>query len=165
MKKLKIILVFQILLFSNIFAQLANVTVNIDPIDGGLVTGTGIYLVGTNVQLDAIPNNGYNFLNWTNSGLIVSTDSNYSFIVLTNSEFDANFELKTFNIETVSEPLIGGTTTGDGIYSFGDNITVEAIPADGYSFVNWTEDNISVSTDSSFTFSAAADKKLVANFE
>ncbi len=165
MKKLKIILVFQIILFSNLFAQSANVTAIINPVTSGTVTGTGPYLIGSTVQLDAIPNIGYNFLNWTNGGVIVSSDSNYSFIVLSDTNFDANFASKKIKIETIAEPAIGGSTSGDGNYSYGDNVFVEAVPSFGYKFVDWTVNNIPVSTDSSYNFIAESNLNLVANFE
>ncbi len=165
MKKLKNIIIFQLILFSSIFSQTANVAVNILPSGSGVVTGEGIYTVGTLVQLDAISNTGYNFLNWTSSGMDVSNDTNFSFIVLGDTSFDANFVLETYNIETAAEPTIGGSTSGDGIYSFGENVTVEAVPSIGYNFVEWTVDDISVSTDSSYTFTAESNRKLIANFE
>ena len=46
MKKLKIILILQILFVSSLFAQTANVTVNIIPSGSGLVTGAGVYPIG-----------------------------------------------------------------------------------------------------------------------
>lgn len=165
MKKLKNIIISQLILFSSIFSQTANVAVNILPSSSGVVTGEGIYTVGTLVQLDAISNTGYNFLNWTSSGMNVSNDTNFSFIVLGDTSFDANFVLETYNIETAAEPTIGGSTSGDGIYSFGENVTVEAVPSIGYNFVEWTVDDISVSTDSSYTFTAESNRKLIANFE
>lgn len=165
MKKLNIIFVFQIIIFSSLLAQTANVTVNIYPTNSGVVTGAGVYPVGSLVQLEAISNTRYSFLNWSSGGMYLSNDTNYSFIVLSDTTIDANFELQKFNIETVSVPILGGTTTGDGIYSFGDNVTVEAIPSVGYKFADWTVDNIFVSADSSYTFSAESNKKIVANFE
>ena len=47
----------------------------------------------------------------------------------------------------------------------GTEITVCAAPHEGYAFINWTEDNIEVSTDECFSFIVTGMHTLVANFE
>jgi murein endopeptidase len=51
----------------------------------------------------------------------------------------ANFTPKSYQVTTQSVPSAGGNTTGAGIYSFGQNVTVNAIPSTGYQFLNWTK--------------------------
>ena len=46
---------------------------------GGTVSGTGSYFSGTNVTLTATANPDYEFVNWTENGVEVSTDATYSF--------------------------------------------------------------------------------------
>ena len=58
----------------------------------------------------------------------------------------------------------GGTITGAGTYAAGSNITVTATASEGYTFTNWTESGIVVSTDASYNFTVEADRSLVANF-
>ena len=58
-----------------------------------------------------------------------------------------------------------GTVTGAGIYNIGDNVTVSATAASGYTFSKWVdEDNIEISTDNPYTFVAATDLTLKAIF-
>ncbi len=64
-----------------------------------------------------------------------------------------------------AEPTAGGTVTGGGQMYTGSETTVTATAADGYSFVNWTENGGEVSTDASYTFTLTADRDLVAHFE
>ena len=59
----------------------------------------------------------------------------------------------------------GGTVTGAGTYQNGQNCTVTATPKSGYSFTNWTENGVEVSTDASYNFTVASNRTLVANFE
>lgn len=59
----------------------------------------------------------------------------------------------------------GGTVTGAGIYAQGASVTVTAVPNSGYAFVKWMENGLDVSTDASYTFSAAGERNLVAVFE
>ena len=69
------------------------------------------------------------------------------------------------NTITVSaNPSEGGTVTGAGTYQQGQSCTVTATANEGYSFINWTENDIQVSTDASYTFTVTGDRSLVANF-
>ncbi len=79
----------------------------------------------------------------------------------------ANFDytLQFFSVITTANPETGGITTGDGNYEEGDIVTVTATPYSGYKFVDWTENGIVVSTDSSFTFTIASHRDFVANFD
>ncbi len=151
--------------FSNIFAQFDTVSVNIEPTAGGTVIGDGAYFTGSLVTLEANTNTGYNFVSWTENGSKVSEDSVYSFIITGNKSLVANFELKSYTIESTSLPLDGGVLNGSGTYIHGSNVILEAIPNVGYSFVNWTENNLEVSTDSLINFTASSNRNLIANFE
>lgn len=58
-----------------------------------------------------------------------------------------------------------GNVSGGGVYTIGDNVTVTATPNTGYAFVNWTDANNSVvSTANPYTFVAATNVTLTANF-
>ncbi len=61
-------------------------------------------------------------------------------------------------------PAAGGSVTGGGTFTPGDSVTVTATPADGRTFINWTEAGIVVSENASFTFAADGHKTLIANF-
>ena len=76
----------------------------------------------------------------------------------------AQFEGQSYYIATSSNPSIGGTTSGNGIYHYGETCTVTATPAQGYEFVNWKENGSVVSTDASYSFTVNNGRNLVANF-
>jgi hypothetical protein len=64
------------------------------PEQGGEVVGAGEYLLGSYVEINALPASGWAFVNWTNaSGMVVSLDPYYSFSM---PDYDlaltANFE-------------------------------------------------------------------------
>ena len=66
--------------FTNMMEMCAGeVTVTINPTEGGTVTGAGYYPGGEVCVLTATPNQGYVFGNWTENGRAVSSDSVYSF--------------------------------------------------------------------------------------
>ena len=64
-----------------------NVTVTCDPIHGS-VTGSGTYNYGDVVTLTAIPNEGYQFVRWSNE----VEDNPYTFVISDNVKLSAEFE-------------------------------------------------------------------------
>lgn len=68
-------------------------------------------------------------------------------------------------ITVSANPAEAGTVTGGGEFEETDEITVKAVANDGYEFVNWTENEVEVSTDAEYTFEVLADRALVANFK
>ena len=64
-----------------------NVTVTCDPIHGS-VTGSGTYNHGDVVTLTAIPNEGYQFVRWSNE----VEDNPYTFVISDNVKLSAEFE-------------------------------------------------------------------------
>lgn len=69
-------------------------TINAQAGMGGTVTGGRVYLCGDNALLSATPNSAYNFANWTDHGVIVSTSSSFVMPVNGNRSVIANFVLK-----------------------------------------------------------------------
>jgi hypothetical protein len=137
------------------------------PVAGGTTGGSGLYNAGASVTATATPNAGYTFVNWTNGGVIVSTSPNYQFILTGNRTLVANFKVilaSQFSVTLSSSPAAGGTTTGSGAYNANASVTVDAIPNSGYTFTNWTNKGLVVSTSASYTFLLVANTTLVANF-
>ena len=72
---------------------LGNLAVNLSssPAAGGTTTGAGSYQTGASVTVTALANSGYTFVNWTENGNIISTNTNYQFLILVNRNLVANF--------------------------------------------------------------------------
>ncbi|MBO5361935.1 MAG: starch-binding protein [Paludibacteraceae bacterium] len=68
-------------------------------------------------------------------------------------------------ITVSANPAEGGVVTGGDEYEEGATATLTATANEGYEFVNWTENEVEVSTDAEYTFEVLADRTLVANFE
>lgn len=135
-----------------------------NPSSGGITSGDGIYSMGSTATISAVSNSNWNFLQWTENGNVVSTDSVYSFIVNNNHNFSADFILVNGTISTNAAPPEGGTTSGDGTYSVGDSATVSALANLDYAFDKWEENGVIVSTDTVFTFVVTGDHSLTAHF-
>lgn len=63
------------------------------PAAGGTTGGDGNFPGGTSVTVTAIPNAGYDFVNWTAGGVVVSAVASYQFLVNGNCALVANFAL------------------------------------------------------------------------
>jgi len=69
-----------------------------------------------------------------------------------------------YQITVQADPTGSGAVIGGGTYLHGATVTVNATPASGYTFVNWTEGATVVATTASYSFVATGDRVLTANF-
>jgi len=97
------------------FAKEIEVTVLIN-VPGGEVLGGGTYHYGDEVTVEAIPNPGYKFVNWTEGRGIISTENPYSFTVSESMLLIANFEedgmISIESVETDGIEIFPNPTTG-----------------------------------------------------
>ncbi|MBK7106813.1 MAG: T9SS type A sorting domain-containing protein [Ignavibacteriae bacterium] len=143
-----------------------DIVLSASPEIGGNIDGDSTYSHGDTVTIvaSANTNSGYDFVNWTESGTQVSTNSTYTFIANKNRTLVANFRLRTYSISLTVFPVNSGSVTGTNTYTHGQTVTVQANPASGWLFVNWTENNVNVSNNSSYSFVANNNRSLIANF-
>lgn len=141
-----------------------HVTTASSPVAGGTTSGDGYYYEGTSCTISATPASGYEFVNWT--GGISATTSTYTFSVHSDISCTANFQVAVTNypVTTVSSPIAGGTTTGDGQYASGSTCTVTATPANGYAFVRWVLSTGDQSTSMSYSFEVTQNITATAYF-
>lgn len=121
------------------------------------------YAENSSVTLTAIANAGYTFLNW--SGAVSGTTNPISIIMDNNKNVVANFVAIQYQVSLSVNGGIGGTVSGGGTFNQGQSITVLATPSAGYSFVHWTENDIPVSTNASYTFNVDQARVLMAQFQ
>ena len=141
------------------------ITTLANPTEGGVVTGSGTYETLEECTVTATANEGYDFVNWTENGNVVSNEAAYTFAVTSNRTLVANFELKSFEISATVEPEEGGTITGRGRYIYGEVVTLTVNRNEDYAFRSWTENGEVVSEDESYTFVVTTDRTLVANLD
>jgi hypothetical protein len=67
------------------------VTLSANPAEGGTVNGSGQFNSGSSVTVTAAEKVGYTFDNWTENGIAVSINTNYTFIITGNRTLVANF--------------------------------------------------------------------------
>jgi len=70
-----------------------------------------------------------------------------------------------YQINTQVEPEGSGETAGSGVYRQGEEVILEARPAEGFTFKAWKADGETVSGEKKHAFTAERDKTLTALFE
>ena len=68
-----------------------NIVVRASPVQGGSVTGGGVYTFGDPCTVTATANTGYFFIGWTENDVIISNDSEISFVALNDRTLVATF--------------------------------------------------------------------------
>jgi hypothetical protein len=141
------------------------------PLAGGTTTGDGIVNGGDRVTVVATANPGYTFTSWTESGAAASASASYTFVANANRALVANFTATgggggdPLTIVVSGSPPDGGAVEADAPdYEEGDAADVQADANPGYTFVNWTENGVEVSTDWKYEFTIMNSRTLVANF-
>ena len=115
-----------------------------------------------NTWTDQVENYDKNGVTWE-GGNIVLPAGNYDFYF--KKDIMKVYIARNTVVTTTANPAEGGTLTGAGVYNNDDDVTLTAIPNDGYKFVNWTKGGEQVSADATYAFKAAGDVEYVANFE
>ena len=141
------------------------VVASVNPENSGSISGTGAYDHGQTVTLTASPDDGYEFTDWTEGGVQVSVNAAYAFTITANRTLVAHFSIKSFLIEAEVYPVNSGSVSGAGTYDYGQTVTLTASPAEGYEFEEWTEGSEELSSNATYSFTADADRSLVAYFE
>jgi len=148
--------------------------------DGGSVVNPGegeIVINNTQIQLLAVADPGYKFVNWTGSAVDVDAvqdpDSPKTRIYIDRDlNVKANFVKDTCTLTISSTDGGSVTTPGEGafVYTIGTEVSVVATPDAHYHFVGWTGTAVDAGKvadpgSTSTTVTADGDYTLIANFE
>ncbi|WP_368303020.1 InlB B-repeat-containing protein [Mediterraneibacter gnavus] len=134
------------------------------------------YEAGTEVTVKAEAKEGFRFVNWTKTGTEeeVSTEAAYKFAITENTDLTANFVKEEvpeeiFHVTIKANDNTMGTVnidSADGSYKKGEKAEVIAVANEGFRFVNWTDAEGNVISESNpYVFEVTKDLDLTANFE
>ena len=131
-------------LVANFQAQPQNYTISVsaNPNNGGTVSGGGTYQQGQSCTVNATPNTGYTFTNWTENGNVVSTNASYTFTVTGDHTLVANFQVQSYTITVESANPDWGYVSGGGTFNYGETIEIAATPNIGHVFLTWDDGNL-----------------------
>lgn len=155
-------------------ASTYHIQLQASPENGGTVYGSGEVKEGGYVVISAAPNEGFTFAGWLLNNNRVSQDSRY---VVDNIRGDAVYVAEFSPIDcrvTVNvNDTNAGTATESRTVKYGESMTLEAFPKDGYQFDGWTENGNKVSKNSRMqldkitgdrTFNAVFKKREAQNY-
>ena len=98
----------------------------------------------------------------------VKTDNGQTYMSLLTEELGTfalinkdKFQAHTIRVVSLEEGSVG---LGSGFYAEGEDVTIIAVPKQGYSFSCWMENGEVVSTDASYTFKATSNRTLEAHY-
>ena len=117
-------------------AVAATITVHGNPSNGGTVSGSGSYNVGSSQQISASANSGWTFTGWSDG----NTQNPRSIAVLAaGATYTANFAQQAATITVQANPSNGGTVNGSGTYNVGTAQQISAIANSGWTFAGWSD--------------------------
>ena len=128
------------------------VSVSASPTVGGTVEGGGTYNCGAQATVTAYPNEGYNFVNWTEDGEVVHNQPTYTFTVEGNRNLVAHFTQISYTITATAGT--GGSISPSGTVTVphGGSQAFTITPNAGYVIADVLVDGSSVGAVSSYTF-------------
>ncbi len=122
-----------------------------DPPEGGTVSGGGSYKLGEEVTVTAEPAEGFDFSGWTETGVPVWPDLEYTFTVNSDRILTANFQVRQYTLSYSAGE--NGSVEGEMLQVVdhgGSGTAVDAVPDRGYLFAGWSDgrmDNPRTDTD------------------
>jgi hypothetical protein len=154
--------------------------VNVNPLPGGATIDCGngdaicdgVFDYGTPVTLQATPNAGFVFVNWTGTACAGSTNATCPIVLKANVSVTPNFRARTL-VTVVKSGNGAGTVSGPGISCGADcseaefdgrPVTLTAVPAVGSSFTGFTGDCVSLTSPCTFP-PAGNSQTVTATFE
>ena len=113
-----------------------NITATAEPSEAGTVQGFGTYAHGETCTLTATANEGYAFDHWSENGIPVSSEANYTFEVLANRNLIAHFiEASNLHWTAVHAPYADNMTMNaivqiDGVEQFVNTLEIGVFAGD-----------------------------------
>lgn len=144
------------------------------------------YEAGTELQLIARANDGYEFVNWSMNGTVVGTHPVFTFnmpeedtTITAYFEEADNSTPQDYVLTVIPNYEEGGSISwfdGEAEGSFTENSSISltegsfihltALPNDGYEFINWTINDVEIGTNTNFIYEMPDyDVTITANFE
>lgn len=145
-KTLIILVVIFIIITTGCSPQEYEVKIELAPEEAGEVVGQGTYEAGEEIELAAIPNEGYGFENWTTDEEVISEDQSFKITVDESKNIEAKFKkLKEDLYATVK--IKEGREIVLGPFNEKEKINLSAKEEVLHEFIRWEVDGKTVSEE------------------
>ena len=116
------------------------------------------------MAISATPSHGYSFSHWTEEYNLSDYNSSQTEILLqADANLTAHFAPLDYRLEIIASE--GGTVSGSGVYPFASQVTVSALPQDGYHFESWQGESIENPLLETIVIELSQDLNLTASFQ
>jgi predicted transcriptional regulator len=165
-KKLLIIILIALLIsLIGCSPQEYEVKIKLKSEKAGKIVGEGTYKAGEEIGLAALPNQGYEFANWTINEEVISKDNIHKMTINEDLNLTANFD-KIRRNKFAYVNINDGLDVRIGPFYEGEEISLKAETIEGYEFLNWEIDGENFSEEKKIEFNIdARDIKVRANYE
>ena len=126
----------------------------------GSVSGGGIYEANSLATITATPAPHHHFAYWLSDGDTITANP-YTFCVAANRTFVAWFVIDSFTVSLNATD--NGIVSGNGVYNYGDTVTITATPPPHYHFTYWLSYSDTI-TDNPYSFVVSSDTTFTALF-
>lgn len=150
-------------IIANFLPIMLNVSITTPQPIGGTFSGSGTYQWGSNVTIDATPNQGWLFSNWVINGVTV-TNQTHNFIITEETTIICVFSRIVYTVTLSALPIEGGIVTGEGVFNYGENVTINAENNSGWTFNKWVNENGDSISQNPHTFTIYNDVYFVGMF-
>ena len=117
---------------------MGNVEITLRPRCTGGIPCENTTVSNLNAAFSAVPNYGFHFVEWSDG----DTSIHRNFSISSDTFFIAFFAPDTFLINTTSNNASFGQVQGGGYYPYNSIATIEAVSAEHYHFLRWSDGNI-----------------------
>ena len=134
----------------------------IDKNGSGSVTGANSYTYDSVAEITATPSEGYSFSHWSGNGIANPTSANTTIIVDQDLNITAHFSINSYNLAIDKNG--SGSVTGANSYTYDSVAEITATPSEGYSFSDWSGEDITNPANPNTTITINQDVNITANF-
>ncbi len=106
--------------------------------------------------IEALAADNYLFDQWSDG----NADNPRTITLVSDMTLYANFTIRRYSVQVVPDNSEHGSVTGSGTYNYNTAVTITAVPAPGYKFIQWSDGN----TDNPRTISVTDNITLQAGF-
>lgn len=106
---------------------------------------------GSLVRMETVPNDGYEFMNWTLDGEVLSKEPVLEYMALNDMDIVANFTAKNYLVSLDFDEEGGNVSGSSGYYTKGTELTFSAQASDDWEFEGWTVNGEAAGNDETLT--------------
>lgn len=151
------------------FEQIVNYKFEVEIVGSGTVTGAqnGAYEEGTEITLTAAAEEGHHFVGYYIDDTKISDQPIYTLKLESDikviARFEENAKEYTFSYTVIGSGAVSGTAVGT--YIEGAEITLTAKADEGNEFVGFFEDDVIISSESTYTFALNKNTSIEVRFK